>query len=164
MIPKHFLLNKNSRLKSSLLVGIMKRVKYRSSHQRCSVKKGVLRKFSKFTGKHLCQSHFLNKVTALRPEILFKKETLTQVFSCEFCIISKNTFFTEHLWTTTSTYKTLLQALRYKQQNVISQGWTNSNLLRDRSRSGISESLHLRLGLYEVSLLMFIFSIWSYPR
>ena len=116
MIPKHFLLNKNSRLKSSLLVGIMKRVKYRSSHQRCSVKKGVLRKFSKFTGKHLCQSHFLNKVTALRPEILLKKETLTQVFSCEFCIISKNTFFTEHLWTTTSTYKTL-QALRYKQQN-----------------------------------------------
>ena len=32
----------------------------------------------------------------------FKKETLTQVFSCEFCEISKNTFFTEHLWTTAS--------------------------------------------------------------
>ena len=100
MIPKHFLVNKNSRLKSSLLVGIMKRIKYRSSHQRCSVKKGVLRKLTKFTGKHLCQSHFLNKVTAIRPETLLKKETLTQVFSCEFCIISKNTFFTEHLWTT----------------------------------------------------------------
>ena len=27
----------------------------------------------------------------------FKKETLTQVFPCEFCEISKNTFFTEHL-------------------------------------------------------------------
>ena len=27
-----------------------------------------------------------------------KKETLTQVFSCKFCEISKNTFFTEHLW------------------------------------------------------------------
>ena len=27
-----------------------------------------------------------------------KKETLTQVFFCEFCKISKNTFFTEHLW------------------------------------------------------------------
>ena len=25
-----------------------------SSHQRCSVKKGVLRNFAKFTGKHLC--------------------------------------------------------------------------------------------------------------
>ena len=31
-----------------------------------------------------------------------KKETLAQVFSCEFCEISKNTFFTEHLWTTAS--------------------------------------------------------------
>ena len=31
-----------------------------------------------------------------------KKETLAHVFSCEFCEISKNTFFTEHLWTTAS--------------------------------------------------------------
>ena len=28
---------------------------------------------------------------------LTKKETLAQVFSCEFCDISKNFFFTEHL-------------------------------------------------------------------
>ena len=27
-----------------------------------------------------------------------KKETLAQVFPCEFCEISKNIFFTEHLW------------------------------------------------------------------
>ena len=33
-----------------------------------------------------------------------KKETLAQVFSCEFCKISKNTFFTEHLRTTASEY------------------------------------------------------------
>ena len=31
-----------------------------------------------------------------------KKETLAQVFFCEFCEISKNTFFTEHLWATAS--------------------------------------------------------------
>ena len=31
-----------------------------------------------------------------------KKETPTQVFSCEFCEISKNTFFTEHLPVTAS--------------------------------------------------------------
>ena len=30
------------------------------------------------------------------------KETLVQVFSCEFYEISKNTFFTEHPWTTAS--------------------------------------------------------------
>ena len=39
----------------------------RSSHQRCSVRKGVLRNFTKFTGKQLCQSLFLNKVVGLRP-------------------------------------------------------------------------------------------------
>ena len=29
------------------------RATYRSSHRRCSVRKGVLRNFAKFTGKHL---------------------------------------------------------------------------------------------------------------
>ena len=33
-----------------------------------------------------------------------KKETLAQLFSCEFCEISKNILFTEHLWTTASYY------------------------------------------------------------
>ena len=33
----------------------------------------------------------------------FQACTLAQEFSCEFCQISKNTFFTEHLWTTAST-------------------------------------------------------------
>ena len=36
-----------------------------------------------------------------------KKETLTQVLCCQFCEISKNTFFTEHLWATASENKTL---------------------------------------------------------
>ena len=31
-----------------------------------------------------------------------KKETLAQVFSCEFSRISKNTFFTKHLWAAAS--------------------------------------------------------------
>ena len=57
--------------------------KFRSSHQRCSVKKDVLRNFAKITGKHLCQSLFFNKVTGVRE-------------------ISKNTFFTEHVWATAS--------------------------------------------------------------
>ena len=34
--------------------------KFRSSHQRCSIRKGVLRNFVKFTGKHLCQSRFFS--------------------------------------------------------------------------------------------------------
>ena len=47
------------------------------------------------------ESLFLIK---LRPQAcnVIKKETLTQLSSSEFCKISKNTFFTEHLWTTAS--------------------------------------------------------------
>ena len=37
----------------------------KTSHRRCSIRKGVLRYFTKFTGKHLCQSIFINKVAGL---------------------------------------------------------------------------------------------------
>ena len=37
------------------------------------MKKGVLKNFTKFTGKHLCQSLFFNKVAGLRPAALLKK-------------------------------------------------------------------------------------------
>ena len=67
----------------------------RSSHQRWAVRKGVLRNFVKFTGKHLCQSLFFNKVA----------ETLAQAFFCEFSKIFKNTFFVEHLRATASVVK-----------------------------------------------------------
>ena len=36
-----------------------------SSNQRCFIKKTVLKSFTKFTGKHLCQSLFLSKVAGL---------------------------------------------------------------------------------------------------
>ena len=65
---------------------------YRGSRPEVFCEKGVLRNFTKFTEKHLCQSLFFNKVE--------KKEILAQVFSCEFCKIFKNTFF----------YRTLLVA------------------------------------------------------
>ena len=77
---------------------------YRSSRPEVFCKKGVLKDYAKFKGKHLCQSLFLNKFASLRPATLLKKETLAQVFSCEFCEISRNTFYTEHLWTTASAY------------------------------------------------------------
>ena len=48
-------------------------VPYRSSHRRCSVRKGVLENSAKFTGKHLCQSLFFNKVAGLRVATLLKK-------------------------------------------------------------------------------------------
>ena len=42
------------------------------------------------------------KVKLLPTQIRVKKETLAQVFSCEFYEISKNIFFTEHVWATAS--------------------------------------------------------------
>ena len=36
-----------------------------SSHPKVFCKEGVLRKFTKFTGKHLCQSPFFNKIAGL---------------------------------------------------------------------------------------------------
>ena len=53
---------------------------YRSSHQRCSMKKGVLRNFAKITGKHLCQSLFFDRVAGLRPATLLKRDSATDVF------------------------------------------------------------------------------------
>ena len=67
----------------------------RSSHQRCTLKSGVLKNFAKFRGKHLCQSLFFHKVAALRPATLLKRDSGTDV-------IFKTTFFTELLRTTTS--------------------------------------------------------------
>ena len=79
---------------------------YRSSHWRCSVGKGVLRNFAKFTWKHLCQSLYFDKVAGLRPETcnFIQIETLAQMFSYEFWEISKNNSFIEHVWATTSGY------------------------------------------------------------
>ena len=67
---------------------------FRSSRPEVFCEKGVLRNFAKFTGKRPCQTLFFNKFTGLRPAcITLLKKTLAQVFSCEFCEISKNTFF-----------------------------------------------------------------------
>ena len=64
-------------------------------------KKGALKHFVKFTGKHLHQGLFFNKVAGGACNFI-KKETQAQVFSCEFCEIFKNTFLTDHLWITAS--------------------------------------------------------------
>ena len=66
--------------------------RFRSSRPEEFCKKGVLINLTKLTGKHLCQSLLFNKIACLRPATLLKKR-LAQTFSCEFCEISKNTFF-----------------------------------------------------------------------
>ena len=53
---------------------------YRSSHQVCSVRKGALRNFPKFAGKHL------------RPATLLKRRLWHRCFSVNFAKIFKNAF------------------------------------------------------------------------
>ena len=64
----------------------------RSSQQGCSIKRGALRNFTKFTGKHQCQSLFINKVVRAASNFI-EKEALAEVLSCEFCKSFNNTFF-----------------------------------------------------------------------
>ena len=66
------------------------------------LKKGVTLAIFKAYGKTPYFKDFSNTETPTGGLQLYKKETLTQLFSCEFCKIFKNTFFTEHLWTNDS--------------------------------------------------------------
>ena len=69
-------------------------------------KKSVFRNFPKLIGKHLCES----QVQAQAWNFI-KKETQAQVFSCEFCEISKHAFFTEYVWATASKQNCFLQII-----------------------------------------------------
>ena len=62
--------------------------KIRSSYQRCSMKKGVLINFTKFTAKHLCQ----------RPAPLLKRRLWHRCFPANFVKFLRTPFLTEHLW------------------------------------------------------------------
>ena len=60
-------------------------------------KKGVLRNFATFTGKHLCQSLFFNKLAGLRPSALLKKRLWHKCFPVKLAKFLRTPFFTEHL-------------------------------------------------------------------
>ena len=62
------------------------------------MKKDVLKNFAKFTGKHLYQSFFFNKVAHLRPATLLKKRLWHRCFPVTFVKFLKTPFFIEHLW------------------------------------------------------------------
>ena len=82
-----------------------------------------------FTGKHLCQSLFLMKFQTFRAATLLK-ETPTQVFSCEYCKISKNTDFEEHLRTASSVWRLLTPSVAW--QSFPWKVWVLVNLGKTR--------------------------------
>ena len=52
----------------------------RSSRPEVFCKTRVLKKFTKFTGKHLCQSLFFNKVADLSLQLYLKRDSGTGAF------------------------------------------------------------------------------------
>ena len=56
------------------------------------MKKGVHRNFAKFTGKHLCQSLFFDKVAILRPATLLKKRLWHRCFPVNFAKFLRTPF------------------------------------------------------------------------
>ena len=69
----------------------------KSSRSEVFSKKVVLRNFVKFTGKHLCQFLFLNKVVGMRPATLLKKRLWHRCFPVNF-----DRFFKIPVWRKTS--------------------------------------------------------------
>ena len=70
----------------------IKKTSYRTCHQRCSVKKGVLRDFTKLTGKQLCRRLFFNKVADLRPANWLKKSLWHRCFPVNFAEFLRKPF------------------------------------------------------------------------
>ena len=70
---------------------------FRSSLPKVFCKKGVLRNFAKFTGKHLCQGLFFDKVAGLRPAILLKMRLWHRCFPVNFVKFLRTLFLTHHL-------------------------------------------------------------------
>ena len=74
---------------------------FRSSRPEAFCKKGVLRNFTKFTGiPQACN--------------FIKKEALAHGFSCEFCEISKSTFFYRTLLLAAFNYKRFKRIIKFR--------------------------------------------------
>ena len=137
----------------------------RSSHRRVFVKKGILRNFANFTGRHLCQSLFFNKVAGLRVsglQLFIKIETLAQVFSGEFCEISKNTFFTEHLWAAVSMlFKNLPFRVGYWHVLEYNLGGQTPGILAKRTaKLGVLVKIYI----FSWDNMVFLWGICSFPE
>ena len=114
----------------------------RSSRPNVFCKKGVLKNFTKFTGKHLCQSLFFNKVADLRRETcnFIKKIIWHRDFPVNFAKFLRIPFLTEHLqWLLLH----VLDNIIFFFHNFDKQGKTSSNY-NARVSSNFFERLIMR--------------------
>ena len=110
--------------------------------QRCSVKKGVLRNSTKFTGKHLCQSLFFNKFAGLRPATSSKKRLWHRRFPVNFVKFLSTHFSIEHL--------------RWLPPNFFLSFPCYVKIARLTGNANILENIHLAVKIFKYS----DFDIW----
>ena len=89
---------------------------FRNSRPEMFCKKGVLRNFAKFIGKHLCQSLFFNKVADFRPATLLKNRLWHRCFPVNLTKFLRTLFLTKHTWWLLLTFqwKPGVKGLRWK--------------------------------------------------
>ena len=80
----------------------------RSSHLEVFCQRSVLKDVAKFTGKHLRQNLFFNKVTVLRSATLVRKRPWHRCFPMNFTMFLRTSF-----------YRTPLVAASYKIKEII---------------------------------------------
>ena len=100
-------LNVITKLRNSWLISFLKKHRSshrrsRSSHRRCSIKKGILKNFVNLTGKHLYWSLFLIKLQALSLQVFFKKRLQHKCLPVKFAKFLRALIFEEHLQTNAS--------------------------------------------------------------
>ena len=89
----HFTLRKTTNILKDFFLKAVWFPPHRSSRPEVFYKK-IISEISQNSQENICaRGSILIKLQALN---FTKKETLAQVFSCEFCEISRNTSFTEH--------------------------------------------------------------------
>ena len=82
----------------------------------CVLQKRFRANFAKFTGKHLCQSLFFNKVPGLWPATLLKKRLWYRCFPVNFAnfFFWETPFYIEHLWWLLLVFNNLLFSSYWK--------------------------------------------------
>ena len=89
-------------------------LKFRCSRPEVFCEKDILRNFAKFTGKHLCQRFFFNKVVGFRLATLLKNSLWHRCFPVNFVKFLRTPFLKKHLrWL-------LLEILK---NSVVAFGW-----------------------------------------
>ena len=130
---------------------------FRTSHHRCSERKGVLRNFTKFTVKHLCQSLFFNKVPFL------KKRLWHRCFPVNCVKFLRTPFCTEHLWVTASrVYVIYAASVNFKKKTEDTER-TICAAKQTKLRFPI-ESQHetsFMLVLFSSAYVLFFYFIWK---